>query len=87
VARATLILPRVLKESVGTTRVQVEGRTVREALEDAYRLLPALRHHLCDEKGRLRAHVLCFLQEEMKPLTTAIAEGDEIRIFQAISGG
>lgn len=86
-ARATLILPRVLQESVGTTRVQVEGRTLRDALEDAYQRLPALRHHLCDEQGRLRAHVLCFHEGEKKPMSTSLKEGDEITIFQAISGG
>ena len=86
-ARATLILPRVLHESVGTARLAVEGRTLRDALEDAYSRLPALRHHLCDERGRLRAHVLCFLQGEQRPMTAEIREGDEISILQAISGG
>jgi molybdopterin synthase sulfur carrier subunit len=87
VAKATLILPRVLQESVGTTRLQVEGRTLRDALEDAYRQLPALEHHLSDQQGRLRAHVLCFLEGERKVMSTAIQDGDEITIFQAISGG
>ena len=86
-ARATLILPRVLQESVGTVKLQVEGRTVGDALEDAYRRLPALRHHLCGDDGRFRAHVLCFLEDEQKPLNSPIEDGDKISIFQAISGG
>jgi molybdopterin converting factor small subunit len=86
-ARATLVLPRILQEAVGATRLAVEGRTLRDALEDAYQRLPALRHHLCEESGRFRAHILCFLEGEKKPLTTELEEGNEISIYQAISGG
>jgi molybdopterin converting factor small subunit len=87
VAKATLILPRLLQESVGTNRLKVEGRTLRDALEDAYRRLPALRHHLCQDDGEFRAHVLCFLKDEQRPLDSPVNDGDEITIFQAISGG
>jgi molybdopterin converting factor small subunit len=86
-ARATLILPRVLQEAVGSIRIQVEGRTVGDAMEDAYRRVPALRDHLCDDGGRFRAHVLCFHEGERRPMTTKLKDGDEISIFQAISGG
>ncbi|HZN61393.1 MAG TPA: MoaD/ThiS family protein [Planctomycetota bacterium] len=86
-ARATLILPRVLLESVGSTRLRVEGVTLRDAFEDAYRQVPALRHHLLDEKGGFRAHVLCFHEGERHPMNTKLKDGDEISIFQAISGG
>ena len=86
-SRATLVLPRVLQEAVGTTKLQVEGKTLRDALEDAYRRLPTLRHHLCEEDGRFRAHVLCFLEGERKRMTSKLKDGDEISIYQAISGG
>ena len=85
--KATLILPRVLEESIGTTRIEVHGSTVKEALEDAFDQHPALRHHLTDDKARLRPHVLCFVGEEQKPLSQALKDGDRITIFQAISGG
>ena len=86
-ARATLVLPRVLQEAVGTTRLQVEGKTLRDALEDAYRRLPTLRHHLCEDDGGFRAHVLCFLGWDRRPMSTKLKDGDEISIYQAISGG
>ena len=86
-ARATLVLPRVLHESVGAARITVEGRTLRDALEDAYGRSPALRHHLVDERGRLRPHILCFLRGMQEPMTSELREGDEISILQAISGG
>jgi len=87
VARATLVLPRMLHESVGAARLRVEGRTLGEALEDAYRRSPALRLHLCDDDGSFRVHVLCFHNGERRPLGTALADGDEISIVQAVSGG
>jgi molybdopterin converting factor small subunit len=87
VPRATLVLPRVLQEAVGTTKLQVEGKTLRDALEDAYRKLPTLRHHLCEDDGGFKAHVLCFLEGERMPLSTKLKEGNEISIYQAISGG
>ncbi|MBI4563873.1 MAG: MoaD/ThiS family protein [Planctomycetes bacterium] len=86
-ARATLILPGMLHESIGSGRLRVEGRTLGEALEDAYRRVPALRLHLCDEDGGFRVHILCFHNGERQPLDTPLEDGDEILILQAVSGG
>lgn len=89
--RVELRLPAVLKVMVGQDRLQVRGRNVREALEDAYAALPRLRQHLALESGALRPHVLCALNGESvrrdKLAETALADGDELWIHQAISGG
>jgi sulfur carrier protein ThiS len=86
-----LRLPSVLKVVVGKERVQVRGRTLPEALEAAYAELPQLRYHLTLDAGGLRPHVLCILNGESVDrdavATTKLAEGDEIWIHQAISGG
>jgi len=87
VAKATLILPRLLHDSVGVGKLRVEGRTLKDAFEDAYRKLPTLRRHLCADGGGFRAHVLCFLNDDQRPLDTPLKDGDEILIAQAISGG
>jgi hypothetical protein len=87
VAKATLVLPRLLHESAGAGRIAVRGRTLREALEDAWRQVPALRHHLCDDKGRFRPHILCFLNGEPGEAGAALRDGDDIAIVQAVSGG
>lgn len=86
-AKVTLLLPELLRDSVGVLRVRVEGRTVSEAMEAAYGKVPALRHHLCEESGRFRNHVLCFLNGEDAPASARLKDGDEISIHQAISGG
>ena len=86
-----LRLPSVLKVVVGQDRVEVCAGTLAEALEAAYEELPRLRHHIALESGELRPHVLCILNGESVPREelgkTELADGDEIWIHQAISGG
>ncbi|HEX9638033.1 MAG TPA: MoaD/ThiS family protein [Acidobacteriota bacterium] len=91
-ARATLELPSVLARVLGGThRLEVEGATLRAALEDALRRQPALRVHLFDESGALRRHVLCFLNDTntrwLDSPDQKLADGDRITILQAVSGG
>jgi sulfur carrier protein ThiS len=86
-----LRLPAVLKVMVGRDRLRVRGRSLPEALEAAYAELPQLRYHLTLESGDLRPHVLCIVNGESVPrdeiAATTLADGDEIWIHQAISGG
>lgn len=86
-----LVLPKLLVDVVGARQLRLEARTVREALEEAYREVPALRFHLCDESGDLRTHVLVFHNgtstRELGSLDVPLCKGDEIAIVQAISGG
>ena len=91
VPRVTVFLPKMLGDVLGGERLQVQGSTVAEAMEAAYALLPVLRHHLCDESGEFRTHVLCVhngvTTRETGHLRGRTKDGDEIRILQAISGG
>ena len=86
-----LRLPAVLKVMIGQDRIPVRGRSLPEAFDAAFAALPQLRHHLALESGELRPHVLCILNGECvlrdEFARTTLAEGDEISIHQAISGG
>ncbi|MEM8882628.1 MAG: MoaD/ThiS family protein [Planctomycetota bacterium] len=87
-----LRLPSVLKVAVGTDRVKVRGNTLSAMLEAAYAELPQLRHHLSLEDGSgLRPHVLLIVNGESvlreEVATRTLAEGDEVWVHQAISGG
>jgi molybdopterin converting factor small subunit len=87
----TLRLPSVLKVAVGSDHLQVTGRTVGEALDDACEALPNLRQHILLATGELRPHVLCLVNGSSL-LRDGFADhelrdGDEILIHQAISGG
>jgi molybdopterin converting factor small subunit len=90
-ARATLELPSLLRDILPEGSIPVEGNTLEEALEDAYRRLPTLRVHLCDESGRFRPHVLCFLNDVntrwLEGAVPPLKDGDCITILQAVSGG
>ena len=84
-------LPAMLKVAVGKDRLKVRGRDLPEAFEAAYAELPQLRHHLTLESGELRPHILCILNGESVQRNqfarTGLANGDEIWVHQAISGG
>ncbi len=83
-----IVLPKVLHDAVGASIVRVEAKTLRQALEEAYQKIPALRFQLCIDDGSFRAHVLCFLNgENMRSLDVPVRDGDEISILQAVSGG
>jgi molybdopterin converting factor small subunit len=81
----------MLADVLGEERLRVRGSTVAEAIEAAYARIPALRHHLCDESGGFRTHVLCVHNgastRAAGGLQRRVKEGDEIQILQAISGG
>ena len=90
--RVSLRLPTVLATVVGFDRVDARGGTLLELLEAAFELQPRLRHHLMHEgSDELRPHVLCLVNGESVPrdevTSTALADGDEVWIHQAISGG
>ena len=90
-SRATVELPSLLRDVLHKESLRVEGVTLEDALEDAYSQLPGLRVHVCDESGRLRQHVLCFLNDtNMRgpdSVKQPLSDGDTITILQAVSGG
>lgn len=70
---------------------QANGRTVAEVLADLNRQYPGLADYVVDERGALRKHVNIFLGQDLihdrQTLQDAVAETDQLYIFQALSGG
>ncbi len=92
VARVTVELPSVLEAIVGRERsIPIEADTLDAALLELTRLRPKLAVHLFDESGGFREHVLCFHNKTntrwLESLAVPLADGDVIRILQAVSGG
>lgn len=87
----SLEIPVVLEPVAGRSHFDLRGGSIAEVLEAAFGVVPALRHHLTGESGKLRPHILCIVngvniaREDMAK--TTLADGDEILIHQAISGG
>lgn len=89
-ATTLLHLPRILEPAAGAVReVVVSGVTVQEALADLCTQHPTLQVRLFDEQGRLRRHVLCVHNGRATRLVEPepLADGDELAILPAVSGG
>ena len=83
--------PQVLQRHVRCPAVDVDGATVREALEAAFVVHPTVRGYLLDDTGALRAHVTVFVDGEVvrdrTHLAVRIPATARIDVLQALSGG
>lgn len=68
--------------------VTAMGATIDAVLADLDRQFPGIRFRVVDEQGRLRKHMMIFVnQERERDLSTALDGVDELVIMQALSGG
>ena len=62
-----------------------------EALAAVFASEPRLRGYVLDDQGALRRHVAIYVNgrpiSDRARLTDAVAQDDEIYVFQALSGG
>jgi MoaD family protein len=79
--------------TAGRSHVDVEtsGSTLQDALEALFATYPGLRDRVITERGEIRQHVNVFVgNSEARSsggLATPLADGIEISIIPAISGG
>lgn len=75
----------------GQDVVEVEGRTVGEALAELTNRYQELRRHLYSEDGKLRSFVNVYLNEEdiryLDREATVLKPSDVISIIPSIAGG
>ena len=72
----------------GASRLQADGATLDAVLDDLDRRYPGLRFRVIDEQDRVRRHMRIFLNgEAAKGVDLTVADGDEVLIFGALSGG
>jgi hypothetical protein len=71
--------------------IVVEASTIAEAVQALERLAPGFAFYVCDERGRLRAHVSIFIEQERisdrHKLSDRVEPNSRIFIMQALSGG
>jgi sulfur-carrier protein len=87
-------IPRPLRPMTGGRgRVEVEtaGGTLGGALDALFAAHPAIRDRILTERGEIRQHVNVFVgtneSRSTGGLATRVADGVEISIIPAISGG
>ncbi|WP_308636827.1 MoaD/ThiS family protein [Paenibacillus silvisoli] len=90
--RIQVSVPLLLSDSTkGRTKFELEAETLREALERLVEEYPLLKVHLYTEQGDVRKHVLLYYNEDniawLEKLDIPLAEGDKLRVLQAVSGG
>lgn len=70
---------------------EVAGRTAGEGLANLAAQYPALRRHLYNEEGKLRAFVNFYLNDEdiryLQQENTPVKEDDSLSIVPSIAGG
>ena len=82
---------KALERFVPCPAQNVEGATLREALDQAFQALPRVRGYILDEQGAVRYHVAIFVDgqpvQDRKHLSDSVAPNGEIYVMQALSGG
>lgn len=89
-------MPRVvftaqLQRFTSTPVMDTDAGTLRQALEEAFRINPRLRGYVLDDQGHLRANVVVFIDQRRCTDRTGLAEelpaGCTVHVLQALSGG
>jgi adenylyltransferase/sulfurtransferase len=88
----TIFIPSALRQFAGgQSEVEVEARTVGEALERVTGEHAELRRHLYGEQNALRNFVNVYVNDEdiraAQKLDTPVKDGDTVSIVPAIAGG
>ena len=87
-----LLLPAALRRYADDqSEIEIPSGTLGAALDDLCSRLPQLERRLRDEQGRLRPHVLMFVDgvsvRTGSPMATPLLDGTEVFVAPAVSGG
>lgn len=87
-----VVIPTPLRKfTSGAETVEVEAGTVQQILDNLDTKYPGFRASVCDDSGSLRRFINIYVDGEdvrfMENLATPAADGSEIAIVPAISGG
>ena len=72
----------------GRAEVDARGVTLTGLLEHLDASFPGMRFRMIDEQNRMRSHIRFFVNgERVSDLECRLADGDEVQIICALSGG
>jgi sulfur-carrier protein len=88
---AVVVFTPNLQRHVACPSVEVDGTSVREVLDQVFADNPRLRGYVVDEQGRLRKHMVVFIDGnqivDRDLQTDAVTSRSEVYVMQALSGG
>ena len=85
---SVLIPSQLIAYTGGVTRVEAQGATVGQVMDDLDRRYAGLKFRVIDEQDRIRRHMRIFVgQTEARSTGMPIGAGGELLIFGALSGG
>ena len=80
-----------LRRHLDAGSLDVDGKTVRDALDAVFRENPRMRSYVLDDQFRLRQHVVVFVNDrtiaDRDGLSDRVPADGEIYVMQALSGG
>lgn len=86
-----VIAPHLCHQFSIPAECEANGATLAEIVADLDRQYPGVRGYLLDDQGALRQHVNLFVNSawiaDRKGLSDPVTSGDQVHIFQALSGG
>lgn len=68
-------------------RFEVRAATVDEMVDELDARWPGMRDRVCDSRPSIRKHINVFVDGRRATLETRLAEGSDVFIFTAMSGG
>ena len=75
----------------GADEVKVEGKNIKEIIENLEANYKGIKERICDNEGQIRRFVNFYLNDEdirfMGNINTPVKDGDHISIVPAIAGG
>jgi sulfur-carrier protein len=86
-----VLFTSALQRFLSAPTTEVGGETIGEALDAVFASRPRLRGYVLDDQGAIRRHVAVYVNgtavRDRERLTDAVGPGDEIYVFQALTGG
>ena len=89
---STVRIPSPLRKYTNSqSKVQANGATINEVIEDLETQYPGVKSRLCDDSGQIKRYVNVFINgDEIRTLQGAdssVGENDEVSIVPAMAGG
>jgi len=83
-----VLIPSALRSYTESSEAESSGATLAAVLADLDRQYAGIRFRMIDEQDRIRPHIRIFVNgKQIRELSHALRETDEVIIVQALSGG